>query len=201
MKMEEKNYDRLQRKLADLPVHEPSEKVWNAIDRALENDATFSRQLKSLPQYNPKNSVWQNIENQLVEPKKSNLVLFVSNFKKIAATVVFLAGVFWFFTKNKAPETTLSYSTEAVQHELQIAPEASDEDAFQMVKTICSEKFYLCESPDFQLLKVELDELDAAKNSLESAIGDYNTNPDLMAELTQIELDRTEVLKKMLVYL
>ena len=51
-----------------------------------------------------------------------------------------------------------------------------------------------------QSLQAELEELTMAKNSLEEALGKYGTDIDLIGQLTEIERQRTALLKQILDY-
>ena len=73
-----------------------------------------------------------------------------------------------------------------------------DEDAFDMVMNFCKTQNIVCELPEFKMLKSELEELNTAREVLKTALEFYGTDPELIAQLTSIEHERSGVLKKMI---
>ena len=59
----------------------------------------------------------------------------------------------------------------------------------------------LCEQPEFKQLHNELEELTSAKNELASALGDFGTDANLVTQIKEIELERNDIVKKMMVML
>jgi len=62
---------------------------------------------------------------------------------------------------------------------------------------MCELQSYACTQPVFQSLKSELDELTAARDMLREAIGEYGTDYELLGELKEIEMLRTDIIKQL----
>jgi hypothetical protein len=207
--MEEINKRTLIEALSSLPEHDPPGNLWEAIESELEEKAesTFSRQeLRELPEYAPPPEVWEKIESKVGENARI-VPLRVRRVLAVAASLALLFAAYW--TMNQAPisgsaetgDFTLSYTTETVDEMLFEHDWNEDESAFEEFKQLCEAKKYICEHPEFQVLKSDLEELTEAKEAVQEAIGSYGTDPELVLQIKEIELERTDVLKKMMVML
>ena len=96
---------------------------------------------------------------------------------------------------NVAP---LSYAVETVDEQLFEADWDEDENLFEEINVICQTKTYSCTVPEFQILEKELQELNEAKSDLKQAINSFGKDTELISQLSEIELERTTVLKKMI---
>ncbi len=196
--------------LAELPIYEAPESVWNTISERLP--------LAELPIYEAPESVWNSLEKALAtDSERQNLdskpltILrvvpslfkgFDRRFWAAAASIALLVSVgLWYFNAQKGAETGLLVSTEVVDNQLfkQEVNESmsSDDTSFLMVEAFCKTAVVACEKPVFKKLKQELDDLNVAREELKMALTDYNTNADMVAELTKIENERTDVLQKL----
>lgn len=206
--MKEHNKKTLIEALSSMKEHEPPEAVWLNIRHEMqpENaDAIPERLLKSLPEYSPPEKVWKNIERKLAEGATGRIIPF--GWKKtltVAASLALLLVVYSQLTKKAtiAPESVaVSFSQETVDPMLLERDWDEDEAVFNEYLSICQEKTFICEQPEFKQLQEELEELTTAKQELAQAVGDYGTDPDLILQIKEIELERTGILKKMIVML
>ena len=196
--MKDKNQDILQKVIAQLPEYEPNESVWNAIENRLP--------LLALNSYEPPESVWQNIDNQLVIPKNhtlpiSNYPLTITHYLYLAAASMALLAIICFqmFFKNTGnSDISLHISTEIIDKQLINNNLQVTDKAFDMVETFCKNALATCQEPEFKQLKQELDELTEAQQYLKNALTAYNSDPDLVAQLAQLENERSGILKKMI---
>jgi hypothetical protein len=190
----------LKYKLAQLPQYEPPDTVWTGIEARLP--------LLALPEYDAPDFVWDNIEQAIslsenappqLLPRPSNLRILRGGKMgqlAVAASVALLVGMgWWFMNRQTVAPNEVQFSSEIVDNQLIGPISDEDESAFQQVEAFCETAVVVCEQPEFKTLKTELDELNAAREELKIAIGDYNADADLVAELTKIEQERTEVLK------
>lgn len=210
--MEETNKRTLIESLSALPEYNPLEGLWDSIDERLNDElgAPYSRQdLRELPTHVPADELWGRIEGKLenrggrIIPMKMRRVLSIA-----ASFALLFAAAFWVFNQNEisgkpgvGEDASISYSTEVVDDMLLIEDWNEDESAFEEFKLLCEAKKYVCEHPEFQILKTDLDELTEAKEAIQEAIGAYGTDPDLVIQIKEIELERTDLLKKMMVML
>jgi len=204
--MNEFNKQTLHKAIASLPEYSPPSTLWDEIGLELENDLSKEKllsELKGLPSYNPPHKIWSNIARKLAwsENPGSRKVFRLASWKRvgsIAAAVAVLLIAGWWFQQNKEDSANrLSYSVETVNDELLKRDWNDDEDAFKQIEAICKNKKLICERPDFKQLREELAELADAKKDLETAIGKYGTNVELINQMKKIELERTDILEKM----
>ena len=212
LKMEEINKRTLIESLSSLPEHEPPENIWERIETEMENDMgpAYSRQdLRELPTYGPPSYLWDNIEKRINGDGFKIIPIGMRRAMAVAASLVFLLGTYWFFNQNEingggemdGGEYAIGYSTEIADDVLFKHDWNEDETAFEEFNRLCEVKKFICEQPEFQILKSDLDELTEAKFAIQEAIGNYGTDAALVIQIKEIELERTDILKKMMVML
>ncbi len=194
--------------LSTLQEYEPPEAVWMNIDEELGEtgkDKIPAKLLKSLPQYDPPAQVWEGIAKQLDEKTGAKLVrLGWRRALAVAASLALLLVAYWQFSKTTAIEpdnVAITYSEETVDPLLLEHDWDEDEEVFQEYLAICEAKKFICEQPEFKQLQDELEELTSAKVELTEAVGTYGSDPELITQIKEIELERTGILKKMMVML
>ena len=205
--MRDKNKDILARLIAELPQYQAPAEVWEQIDKSL--SLPPSAAWNQLPEYQPPDSVWDQIESGLSRKQAAPSARLLPLRRMlpwatgIAAT---LAGLFWLFQPFQSVGSTgegvvsISYSREIVDASLLQRDWEQDENAFEMINRLCAGSAFTCNNPDMQSLQAELDELTEAKISLEEALGKFGTDVDLIGQLTEIERQRTALLKQILDY-
>ena len=202
--MLEKNRDILEKLLRQLPAYSPPAQVWEGVEQSLGNIP--NKGLDRLPTYQPPARVWDQIEAGLAGKNRISAPLPLRRFLPWAAGIAAsLAAVIWFFQTAPSPETasakvTITYSKEMVDPILLQRDWEQDAEAFELIDRFCANSPFTCENPDMKSLQAELDELTEAKIALENALGNYGTDVDLIGQLTEIERQRTALLKQMLDY-
>jgi hypothetical protein len=201
--MQEKNKHILQKAIQELPQYEPEALVWLAIDgelEVIEKEDNLQNAINELPTYNPSDSLWENIDAELeADIKKAGRVVWLKRISSVAAVIVFLiVGNFIFNQNNSQENITISYSQEVVEDDFLKQDWDEDDDAFEMVMAYCKTENIVCELPEFIVLKTELEDLNNAREELKNALDHYGTDAELIAQLTRIEHDRSDVLKQMI---
>lgn len=203
--MVEKNRNILQKSIASLPEYEPEPLVWLTIEAELEaaqKQNALKTAIRRLPVYQPPESIWVNIENDLArvsEKDSKNAIVWLKRISVAAAVVAILALGNNFFKQNAEQEhITISFSTEVAEEVLFQQDWDDDDDAFQMVLAFCETENIVCQIPEFMVLKTELEDLNEARETLKSALDHYGADAELIAQLIQIEHDRSDILKKMI---
>ncbi len=189
----EKNRTTLTTALKKLPQHDPPEMVWQGIEQGL----NYRQSLDNLPQYAPPAFVWQGIETILEQPKVKTFRLPVRKIIAYAALVAGVAFGWYWLTSDQVATVQVAYSEEAYHPKLLAADWNEDEAAIQVVVKEYDRKVALDApeaSPD---LKTELEELNAAKAELEQLMERYGKDITVIQEISEIELERTDVIKKM----
>lgn len=174
----------------NLPEYEPTDEVWKNIESKL-NDDVLQRAVGKLNIYEPNNDVWSRIEAEL--PTK--IVKFTAwKVASIAASIVLIFGVFFIYSVDNQK---VSYSEQKIDENLLLNKTDDSQRQYEMIVAYCKQQTYVCENKEFKALKTELEELNIASNRLREAVGMYNTEPELMAQLTTIEQQKSELLRKM----
>jgi hypothetical protein len=176
-----------------LPEYEPSDDIWNNIEAQL-NDDVLKKAIQQMPEYEPQPMIWDSIETQLYPKKTVKLFSFKS--MSIAASVLLILGVGIYVFINRE-NVEVQYSEQAMNSALLLQSSDDSSADYEMITAFCKEQTYVCENPEFKSLKTELDELQTASIELKEAMGQYNTDADLMAQLADIEHQKSEILKKM----
>ncbi len=211
--IEEEQDGKLQDALKKLPIYTASNVVWSGIEAQLEENEpeikAFEQEIKQLPTYSPPVSLWEGIEQEL-DTTPMNLSILkpvwgLKTWQKYAIAALFMGCLLTFgvvFYQNATSvgneKITVAYSEE--KYDATPIKEDWDEDeaAFAKVEEICQQQAFLCEQPEVKTLKSELDELNEAKQSLKTALGQYGTDETVVAELVAVEKERTAVLKKIM---
>lgn len=206
--MEEINKKTLIEALSSLQEHDVPDKVWDAINEEMESgaDTVFTRQqLHHLPEHEPPADVWDGIENKIDGGTALIIPIGLRRALAIAASLALLVAAYFLIDDLKPTITVdnavVTYSEESVDDFLLKQDWDEDEAAFEEFKNMCEGKKYICEHPEFQSLQDELEELTEAKLAISEAIGEFGTDPNLVIQIKEIELERTDILKKMMVML
>lgn len=177
-----------------LPTHEAPSFIWDHVEAGLDH---------SFELISPPDALWDKIDEELEKDRYFDRVRKIPIWKSVAAAAA-IALFFWTATGTLNPTTESSaflYSEELVDDELNFGEMDEDEEAFEMINELCKEAALVCEQTDFKELKFELDELNDARNEIKEIITSFNEEPELLAQLTDIEMQRSEVLKKMIAIL
>lgn len=195
----------LETAIETLPEYEPPQKVWNKIEDDLmaeESEATLQTAIQSLPEYEPTDSLWDSIEAALPKEKPQGKIVVFRTWKRFAAAAAMVGVVLtatWGFFNYQATANNYAYSQELIDEQTLSVEWEADEQDFQTILAVCLERKYVCEQPKFLDLKSELQELNEAKDELKTVLERYGKDPKLIQQLTKIEHQRSDVLKKMVV--
>ncbi|WP_028524242.1 hypothetical protein [Runella limosa] len=175
-----------------LPTYTPPESVWEAVEQGL-NEAPLKEALQHLPMHEPPAQVWLELTESLPTARPLRWWRYAA-----AATITgLLCFVGYVFLHSPSEDTKLTYSQEkAFSSALPAQNEAIDQQ-YEQLQAFCETKTPVCEKPEFKDLKQQLDELTIASRQLKEALGEYNTDASLSSQLSDIEHERAELLKKL----
>jgi cbb3-type cytochrome oxidase subunit 3 len=174
----------------NLPEYEPSDDVWKNIESKLNNDV-LQKAIGKLNTYEPDDEIWEQIESKLL-PK---VVKFhVWKWASIAASIVLIAGIYFIYNPDNQ---SITYSEQKIDENLLLNKTDDSQQQYEMIVAYCKQQTYVCENREFKALKTELEELNTASIQLKEAVGQYNTEPELIAQLTTIEQQKSDILRKM----
>lgn len=174
-----------------LPQYSPPESVWENIEQGL-NETPLQKALSQLPTYEPPVQTWFDMTEQMPQPQRNW-------WRYAAAAVVLLAvGIGGYLTmKPNYENATIAYSQEKINPKTIVTTNQTIEQQYAHLQALCQKRVTVCEKPEFKNLKKELDNLTAAGNQLKEALGAYNTDATLSAQLSEIERERADILKKL----
>ncbi len=202
----EKNKDNLRDALNNLPEYEPQGDLWANIEgklNAAESPKVLADAVANLPEYEPPVRVWEAVERVLAADAEAarGSGLSVLRVRKwaAAAAILLLVGAFYFSSRNVLTGgESIEYAEEIIEDDLlKKNNTAEDDEAFAEILAMCEMQSFACTQPVFQSLKNELEELTAARDMLREALAEYDANADLMMELKEIEMLRTDLLKQL----
>jgi hypothetical protein len=185
----EKNQDILKDALSKLPQYVPGDGVWAALDQEL-NEQPLKSAVQALPEYEPDDKLWTMISHGPVVRK-------TAFFRQCAAAIVLLAGVagVWFIGKKSGKQ--VAFTQETVDERLQARADLVTDQQYEKLKAYCETETLICTSKDYKRLQNEYEALEGAAAQLQQAIGNYNTEPDLVRQFANIERQKAEVLNEM----
>lgn len=204
--MKEQNKDRFKEQLQQLPQYQAPKKAWQGIEwklDRLQSEAVLQQSVKQLPQHQAPNDIWQNIDEQLSPtPQQTTIRRRMWVWANVAALAAVLIGLVllvgqWTGTEE-ADQINYSYSIETIDEQLLVADWEEDETAFEMIMEYCKVQQIVCEEPEFKNLQDDLKELNAAREDLLLAMENYGKDAELVAQITRLEHERSDLLKQML---
>lgn len=200
--MLEKNKNILRDALQRLPGHDAPEMVWPKLEADLQLQAAIDFNIPLLPEHQPPDWVWDNLNTQIKSakpgPKKSVLARIWPMWAAAASICLLLCAVWFLQPSGSGDDMSIRYSEEKVDNVLLAVVREPEDEAFQLLEEICRQPAPVCKDPEFIALKTELDELTAAKSELREAMGLYETDTELNVQLTRIERERSELLRRMM---
>ncbi len=208
--MKEFNKKTLIEALSSLKEHDPPGSVWQDIDMEMEEGKSAfvpDKILMELPEYEPPTRIWQTIVGYLEQGNKTKIIgIGWEKPLAVAASAALLVAAYFLFNNSQntvvsPADYVIGYSVEELDDKLFAKDWKEDDDAFELYQELCYSKNYICQHPEFQVLQREFEELSQAVNELEIAIGSYGTNAELIVQIKDIELERTDIFKRMLVML
>ena len=188
--MKEINKELLNKALAELNTYEPGEPIWSQIHENL-NELPLQQAIKNLTGYEPDDKIWDSIEKESFVSKSRKAVIWY------AAATVLLASFLglWLSLPVQPPEVLISQ--QQIDSRLQAGEQAATDEQFNTLKTYCETETVVCDRSDFKQLTHEYETLRLASQQLQQAIGSYNTEPDLMRQLSALEQEKADILNKM----
>lgn len=183
----EKNHTNLQNALRRFPDYEPGEEVWNALNENLLAQP-LRQALSEMPAYEPDDRLWDLIDRKSAQQQRLK-------WGYAAAVLLMAAGIAWLVLPTGTPR--VAYSQEPVDERLQMEADVKTDQQYRILKTYCETETLVCNSSEYRSLQQEYERLSSASEQLARAIGDYNTEPELLRQFNEIERQKTGILNAM----
>lgn len=199
----EKNKNTLRDALRNLPEHRAPAGGFETIRQRVAPEAALHRALAELPTYEAPPQVWVRIRNRLHGISRRNRVRRIVGWSAAAAAMVAVLLMVLIEPGNEMAEGplagTISYSTEVIEEQIDLmAGIDDDQEAYEEILAICTAQPFTCERDHFKSLRSELEELNEAHRELRDAIDDFGTEPELIAQLSDLERERSGLLREMM---
>lgn len=183
----EKNHINLQNAIRRFPAYEPGEEVWNGISEALQTQP-LRQALSKMPAYEPDDKLWE-----LIDRKNRQQTRWKWGYA--AAILMLGAGISLLMLPTRSQG--IAYSSETVDKRLQMDADVKTDQQYRILKTYCETETLVCNSNEYRSLQQEYERLSSASELLVQAIGDYNTEPELLRQYNEIERQKTDILNAM----
>ncbi len=96
-----------------------------------------------------------------------------------------------------SPPPRITLRKEVVDDRLIMAGRQTDDPNYEIIEKLCLEALPVCEEPKFKQLKAEFDKLSTAHDDLKNALGNFADDPNLVAQLIEIEHARIQILQQL----
>lgn len=196
--MKEKNYRTLRSALDRLPDYTPGVKAWDGIAGRLDRAATQSAAGlgERLPTYAPPPGVWNALSQELdAAPRARRLPgRWMAAAAAAAAVLVMAGGIYLGY--DGGPEITYAYGQETAP-----APVVADWDDDEASFTRARREVAQRNEPHLNNLGHELDELTLAREEVKAMLVAYGDDPRVVNQLADIERERDDVYRRIIVEL
>ena len=203
--MRELNKQILEKAIKELPQYSPPSEIWDRVEADLlvaEQEDNIAQVAGSLPEYAPPASVWDQIEGQLPtsRPKARIIPIGLRRVISVAAAAVGVIITVVILNINRS-DTRISYSEEVIEEAVFASDWNTDEEGFEVVLAELEGSEYYGQISEVQELKYELEELNEAKAEIESMMEQYGTDESFVENMKEIEMERTELIKKLAAFI
>lgn len=186
----EQNRNNLKKALGGMQEYEPGENLWASLNEKL-TEQRLRQALRQLPDHEPDEVLWELISRKSPRPMQSAFLWW------FAASVLFTAGILGIWISVGKNKPTVAYSEEKADPRLRIGAEQVTDVQYQKLKAYCEAETIVCNSLDYKNLQQEYETLSSAATQLEQAIGEFNTEPELIRQFNDVEQKKARVLNEM----
>ena len=208
--VEQLDFDQtLEKPLREMPLYTPPSIVWDELAEQMDQAPELAPKAQAWPRYigligvlllvfalgwwsfhpvNPPAAVPEPIKPsepiaQNIKPNQTTTAQTNNTQKKPTAT---------------RPKNRVVHHTEVLDDALRMACQRADDPNYQLLETLCKDALPVCAEPQFKQLKAEFDDLSQAQTALKNALGQFADDPDLVAQLIEIEHIRGQILQQLM---
>lgn len=196
--MKEKNADKLREALSRLPQHDAPADAWAGITKGL--SPTLA---DKLPTHQPPAGVWNSLSRQLEAEttvasaaKRRRLPVRLVMGAAAAIALLLTVGIGLVSGFQHQQSVTMAYTQESVPAQ-SIYDLTADEESFERARAEIAAR----NEPALNELGHELAELDEAKEGIKAMLVAYGDDPSVIRQLAEIERDRSDIYRRIIVVL
>lgn len=194
--MEQEAY--LHQAIAALPAYTAPNGIWERLEKQLEQEGHLHQAIATLPVYTAPDRIWNNIESELNKGAKIRRLSSWSWSAAAGVAIVVTAALGLYQWGQTRGDISYAYSEEKVAPSNTPkdwdAAEADVQEVQALFANFCK---YQSQQEEDCALERELQELNEAKAELKDVMARFGEDPDLIRELSDLELDRSRVVKAM----
>ena len=197
----DKNKHILEGAIRELPQYQPPTDLWDKITEGLEEDRQdmqWRSKIEELPQYEAPAFIWDDIAKALptevATPQKGKLIRLMPRIAAAASVLLLLTLGVWWQTRDTATIDVIITQEIAPKNQWIEDWDEDDADIESVMQLAANSPM---ERPDdFERLKADLEELNAARAELLELMEAYGKDPKVMKEIGEIERQRSAVVKQ-----
>ncbi len=196
--MNENNLGPLERAINALPLHQPDEGVWAAIERDLDFDHKIRHAVPKLPSMMPEPETWTWVAESIALDEPAEQPAYWRKIALASLTSLFICIVSGILMpgRNGGVVTTETIVTQSAPPALTVFPLEFDTE--KIVEQACLESPQSCSSPEALELKQQIASLDADIELLHQNIVKYGNDPDLVEDQVELENLKWKLTKQLL---
>ncbi len=189
--------DILSEKVKELPSHAPGERLWKAIEAALDTEDAIERQLTDLPLHSPSPRTWEAIDDAL-SAKHEKTVRRRFMYAAAAAAAVLLLLI--------VPRLVNSGHGIVVENEIVMSESQypgmilnrEDEDPIEMIRSLCKTGTPVCQTVVFREKLQLYEELNEDIRQLETVISQVGDSPEIIQSVIRMENLKSSTLRELI---
>lgn len=187
--------------LNELPDYAPPSQNWARIADTLEADAAEQRlkdAISKLPQYTPPTEVWTAIKHEIKLPARRIKLMMLT---RAAAAIALLLGLWWAWPQQEAAplQATYTYDQQTTNAQFTSIEDWGQADALmQKAVNEFREDPVARQSPAYNLLLSEWEDLKAAQQEVAEMMERYGKDAQLIRQMSEIEKERSGLIREMI---
>jgi hypothetical protein len=207
----EQNRENLRRAIDQMPEYQPPGELWHDLEELLDFEQKLEAPLQEMPLLTPPATVWTSLAERIEQaPELKPRSRTHPAWKWLTGALLLAFFIGWLMLQPnpeptpppaavpEQPTQPLAHRTEVVDDDLIMVSRRADDPSYNIVETLCQEALPVCEEPQFKQLKAELDDLTHAHSELKNALGDFADDPEMIAQLIEIEHIRYQILQQLI---
>jgi hypothetical protein len=196
---EDRSEQTLQNALQELPEYEPPKQLWTNIQQSIGQEASLYAALEKLPEYTPPAQVWEAIDREIQQPKRRRIVRMRNWMARAAAVAALIVGTWYFWPRDYAAiQAAYIHETEQAGGAWTATTDwSTDEAAIQQAVSTFKQDPLAQNQDNYEQLLEEWKELNEAKSEIADIMDRYGKDARLIRQMSEIERERSSVLRKM----
>jgi hypothetical protein len=191
--------EKLNHLVSKLPVHEPSNELWDKINKQLEFNERLKARSQNLPEFEPKDLSWKIIEKSLNRKnhtvKSKAIIALLSTAASIALIIGFYSAFFVHKHENISVSEEISNNW---QEPIKASSSETTKNALGFINKQCEINSYICNQPSFTEKKQQLDDVEIQIKNIEQVINTSGNSSSLIKTRIKLENLKAKIMKELI---